>query len=159
MESSMALSYVQASVSKKSSPNCLTDRLQALPQYAKLIESQKQQLIVLCTTHEALGVFAGAAKLRFGNSDNETEGGLELDVQAGDVLIIPAGVMHRAVTDKDGFCMVGAYPQNSSPWDMNYGRSEEECKDKQKTIQALPDPAKDPFTGKDIWKQETSEQI
>lgn len=37
-------------------------------------------LTELGTTHEVVGVISGQAKLRFGQSDQETSGGLELDL-------------------------------------------------------------------------------
>ena len=44
------------------------------------------------TAHEALGVYAGTATARFGG-----EGGIDMTVSAGDVVIIPAGVGHKAI--------------------------------------------------------------
>lgn len=77
------------------------------------------------TTHEALGVFAGRAICRFGVSDqNEAVSGHKLDLEAGDVLVIPAGVAHQAV-ESDGLQMVGAYPHNApAKWDLCYGGRE-----------------------------------
>ena len=44
------------------------------------------------TAHEALGVYRGTATARFGG-----EGGVDMTVSAGDVVIIPAGVGHKAL--------------------------------------------------------------
>lgn len=57
------------------------------------------------TSHEVIGVFRGRAKIRFGDSAGQT-----LEVQAGDVVLIPAGVSHQRLSDSDNFCGVGAYP-------------------------------------------------
>lgn len=73
------------------------------------------------TTHEALFVIRGSAKLLFGVSDKEDQAmGTEVNVGIGDILIVPAGVAHKALEDYDGFEMVGAYPKGASPWDMCY---------------------------------------
>lgn len=109
------------------------------------------QLKCVGTTHEALGVFAGRAQLKFGRSDQESDGGLLLDVQAGDVLVLPAGMLHRAMSDSDDFQMVGAYPQGAKPWDMRFAKTEKECQEAIEHIRHVPKPEKDPYTGDDIW--------
>ena len=64
------------------------------------------------TTHEGLGVFRGNARLRFGASDDDsTDDGVEINVKVGDVIVIPAGIAHCAITESGGFCMVGSYPE------------------------------------------------
>jgi len=64
------------------------------------------------TTHEGLCVFRGRARLRFGISDDDsTADAVELNVKVGDVIVIPAGVAHCAVTESGGFTMVGSYPE------------------------------------------------
>ena len=64
------------------------------------------------TTHEALGIFRGTARLRFGVSDDDNpDDGVELDVKVGDVIVIPAGVAHCVLKDSGGFCMIGSYPE------------------------------------------------
>lgn len=105
------------------------------------------------TAHEVLGIYRGSARVRFGVSDNEAiegSGAVELDVSAGDVIVIPAGVAHRCVEDRDGFTMVGAYPKGAKQWDMNYGGEEKDVS------AALPEM--DPVLGADtegltgLWK-------
>ena len=97
--------------------------------------------------HEALG---GSAQVLFGG-----EGGVLLEVSAGDMVVIPAGVSHRNMGETRGFGMVGAYPEGQS-WDMNTGRPGERPAAAER-IARVPLPAADPVFGKAgplvaLWK-------
>src|SRR5436190_22857705 len=71
------------------------------------------------TAHEVLGVFSGTATVQLGG-----EGGIKQKINAGDVLVIPAGVAHKNLGASSDFGVVGAYPPGQD-WDMNYGRPQE----------------------------------
>src|SRR5438876_10260519 len=64
------------------------------------------------TSHEMLGVFRGSATLRIGG-----EHGKNVDVHAGDVIVIPAGVAHQKIGGSEDFAVVGAYPDGRD-WDL-----------------------------------------
>src|SRR5690606_3404988 len=73
------------------------------------------------TTHEALVVQGGSARLELGGPRiGETQ-----KVERGDVIIIPAGVGHRALSRSSDFRVFGCYPVGSPPWDMLRGRKKE----------------------------------
>jgi uncharacterized protein YjlB len=92
------------------------------------------------TTHEVLGVIQGSARIQFGGSS-----GISLMLEAGDVVIIPAGVAHKNLGGEEDFSCVGAYPDGRD-YDMNYGKAEERPAADEK-IKRVPIPANDPIFG------------
>ena len=102
------------------------------------------------TTHEILGVYCGAATLKVGG-----EHGRNLNVQSGDVIVIPAGVAHQKLDASSDFAVVGAYPDGRD-WDLLRGRPGERP-DADRKIAALPIPDNDPIYGaegplRQVWE-------
>jgi uncharacterized protein YjlB len=93
------------------------------------------------TAHEALCVFSGSAKVQLGG-----EGSLVVTINAGDVVIIPAGVGHKNLGASSDFHVVGAYPPQQNV-DMNYGKPGERPR-VDENIARLALPATDPVFGK-----------
>ncbi len=62
------------------------------------------------SAHEVLGVYAGRARVQFGG-----ERGIVLAVEAGDAVIIPAGVAHSQLSCSAAFGVVGAYCPGDKP--------------------------------------------
>lgn len=92
------------------------------------------------TAHEVLGVYEGWVKARLGG-----EGGGLLTLQAGDVVVIPAGVAHCNEGQSRDFRVVGAYPRGTD-MDMNYGQPRERpAADRRIAAVALPE--RDPVFG------------
>lgn len=113
--------------------------------------------------HECMAVLTGRATIRFGAADTSEDleksthggafedGGVELDAQAGDFFLIPAGVAHKTYNtspaaafslltpgegrgiqaenqrealekvELSGFTMMGAYPKDGGDWDFAVG--------------------------------------
>ena len=131
--------------------------------------------------HECMAVLSGTARIRFGVADTSPDmdantdgpaheaGGVELDAEAGDVFVIPAGVAHKTHHTRpaadlallspgrghgieaedpkaalgevqlDGFTMMGAYC--GGDWDFLAAGGEFE------TVWAVPKPRLDPVWG------------
>ena len=72
------------------------------------------------------------------------ENGEKVNVEAGDIIVIPAGVGHKNLGSKN-LGVVGAYPDGRN-WDLNRGRPGERPQ-ADKNIAALPIPKSDPLLG------------
>ena len=97
------------------------------------------------TSHEVLGVLAGEATLELGGPQ-----GRSFDVQAGDVVVLPAGTGHRRATARDGFTVCGAYPAGQEDYDLL--RSADDAA--RERIRTLAAPAHDPVGGEGVagWR-------
>jgi len=92
------------------------------------------------TAHEVLGVYNGHALVQLGGEQGE-----QIDIKAGDVIVIPAGTGHRKISSDDDFSVVGAYAAGRD-WDVLRGETRERPQ-ADKNINALPLPAADPLLG------------
>lgn len=100
-------------------------------------------------THEVLGVFKGYALLHLGGEEGE-----KIEVTAGDIIVIPAGVGHKNL-GSENFQLVGAYPDGRD-YDINKGK-EGERPQVDKNITEVPLPDADPLLGKEagvpkVWR-------
>lgn len=103
------------------------------------------------TAHEVLGIARGSARVEFGGPR-----GVELDVTAGDAVLIPAGVSHYNLGASGDLLVIGAYPP---------GPDHDLCRDEPASYDAavaavarVPRPATDPVGGSagglhDYWKE------
>ena len=80
--------------------------------------------------------------MRFGG-----EGGRVLEVQAGDVVVIPAGVGHQNLGASGDLLVVGAYP-GGADFDLCRGEADERPRVLD-NISQVPLPAADPVYGAD----------
>jgi len=92
------------------------------------------------TAHEVLGITAGSVRVRLGGEDGQL-----LELAAGDVVVIPAGVAHKNEGASPDLTVVGAYPGGNSP-DMRRPDAQEReralC-----NIREVALPARDPIYG------------
>ena len=92
--------------------------------------------------HEVLGIAGGSVRVAFGGPS-----GREVAMQAGDVVVIPAGVAHRNMGQQDGLIVVGAYPGGGS-YDIRRGDPAEHAA-ALRAIALVPRPDADPVAGPD----------
>ena len=90
--------------------------------------------------HEALGVCKGWVRIQLGGESGEI-----LRLEAGDAVVLPAGVAHKKIEASGDFVIVGAYPPGQWP-DMNTGKPGERAA-ADPVIAALAPPATDPVEG------------
>jgi uncharacterized protein YjlB len=90
--------------------------------------------------HEVLGIAAGKARVRFGGNKGE-----ELEVEAGDVAILPAGTGHQRLSSTPDLLVIGAYPPDGH-YDLCRGTGAEHARALE-TIPRVSLPRTDPLFG------------
>ncbi|HEX4410247.1 MAG TPA: hypothetical protein VH206_15845 [Xanthobacteraceae bacterium] len=100
--------------------------------------------------HEVMGIARGRATVRFGGEHGE-----EIEVQPGDVVILPAGTGHQRLRETPNLVVIGAYPP-SGKYNLCRGSKDEHQK-ALTTIPKVPPPAFDPVFGPqgpltDLWR-------
>lgn len=102
------------------------------------------------TCHEALGIAAGHARVRFGG-----EQGLAVALAPGDIAVLPAGTGHQALEASDDLLVIGAYPEGAG-YDLRRGTAREHA-GAAELIAKVPVPVLDPLLGRDggvavLWR-------
>jgi len=90
--------------------------------------------------HETLGIARGRAKVRLGGAR-----GRDLDIAAGDVVVLPAGTGHQCLWASPELVVVGAYPRTGR-YDLCRG-SKAEHEKALLSIPKVPLPKTDPVYG------------
>jgi uncharacterized protein YjlB len=94
------------------------------------------------TAHEVLGIASGEARLQLGGPN-----GRPFEVKAGDVIVIPAGVVHQQLKNSAGFLVVGGYPPGQRADQFRGEPGDRPRADL--NIAAVPVPKTDPVAGAD----------
>ena len=68
------------------------------------------------TSHEVLACYSGDARVQLGGPS-----GISTTLEAGDVVIIPAGVAHKNLSCSANFRILGAYPRGQHNYDLRRG--------------------------------------
>ncbi len=93
--------------------------------------------------HEVLAIARGSAQVHLGG-----EQGLVTTVNAGDVILLPAGFGHKNLGSSPDLLVIGAYPSASESWDLCRGLPEERPRVLE-NIAAVELPKRDPLCGAD----------
>jgi uncharacterized protein YjlB len=104
---------------------------------------------VLACIHEVLSVARGSGEVRFGAL------GSSVNLNAGDVAILPAGTGHQCLSADEHFLVVGAYPPTGTHDECT---TTEDHTRALKTIPKVAAPRKDPIYGAagpllKLWKK------
>jgi len=103
------------------------------------------------TTHEALGIADGEARVQFGG-----DSGPVVSVKAGDVAVLPAGTGHRRISSSRDLLVVGAYPPGGK-YDLRKP-GEIACVEALRAITQVELPDADPVYGREgpltrLWRK------
>ncbi|OAL53980.1 hypothetical protein IQ07DRAFT_619221 [Pyrenochaeta sp. DS3sAY3a] len=98
-------------------------------------------------THECYGVFRGSSTLLLGCGHNDTSGGKEVKVQAGDVIVLPAGTAHSSILSSKDYTYIGVYPKGAPRWRNEFGKTEVIGDSLRKEISSVGTPLQDPVNG------------
>jgi uncharacterized protein YjlB len=98
--------------------------------------------------HEVLGIEAGRAQLQLGGESGEA-----VEVETGDVVLLPAGTGHKRNSKSSKFSVIGAYPPGQHTPDICRDRGPEA----ELRISKTPIPQTDPVLGKfgglvELWR-------
>lgn len=102
------------------------------------------------TAHEVLGIARGSARVRLGG-----ENGATVELRAGDVVVIPAGVAHKRESASGDLLVIGSYPRGQRP---DICQADAGSHDKAAgNVARVALPACDPVTGRadpllDCWR-------
>lgn len=104
--------------------------------------------------HEALGIARGRARVRFGGKS-----GTEIEISAGDAVILPAGTGHQGIWESKDLLVIGAYPPTGR-YDLCRGSQAE----RNRALVSVPDvplPPADPVYGAEgplltLWRKQTN---
>ncbi|KAH7394306.1 hypothetical protein BKA66DRAFT_297052 [Pyrenochaeta sp. MPI-SDFR-AT-0127] len=98
-------------------------------------------------THECYGVFQGSSTLLIGQGHNDTSGGQEIELTAGDVIVLPAGTAHCNIRSTKNYKYIGVYPEGAPRWRNELGKQKVDHEAFGKEIRAVAMPAQDPVNG------------
>ncbi|KAL4882650.1 hypothetical protein BJY04DRAFT_38251 [Aspergillus karnatakaensis] len=113
-------------------------------------------------SHECYGVFQGSSTLLLGaaGEDGIVDVGVRVVVQAGDVIVLPAGTGHSSVEGQftEDYQYVGVYPEDCPTWRNEYGKTKINSETFRDEIAGVAVPEEDPVYGRngpllELWSK------
>ncbi|KAL4799462.1 hypothetical protein BDV19DRAFT_400729 [Aspergillus venezuelensis] len=98
-------------------------------------------------SHECYGIFQGSSTLLLGVGGGDQVGGLEVDVRAGDVIVLPAGTAHSCAKSSKDYRYIGVYPQGCSRWRNEMGSKPIDFASLREETENVAMPEADPVYG------------
>ncbi|KAH8702350.1 hypothetical protein BGW36DRAFT_372663 [Talaromyces proteolyticus] len=98
-------------------------------------------------SHECYGIFRGSSTIVLGVGGGDESGGLRVRVQAGDVIVLPAGTAHSMADSTEDYRYIGVYPEGCPRWRNELGEKPISLADLRKEIQSVGFPKQDPVFG------------
>ncbi|KAK9446215.1 Cupin domain protein [Metarhizium brunneum] len=104
-------------------------------------------------THECYGIVSGRSTMLLGKINDGT--GMHVQVQRGDVIVLPAGTAHSSIESTPDYFYIGVYPRRHPRWVNEHGKTP--ATHFRSTIRAVEMPEEDPVYGKDgpllkLWR-------
>ncbi|KAF1353734.1 hypothetical protein BDV97DRAFT_375643 [Delphinella strobiligena] len=110
--------------------------------------------------NNCIKVFSGSSRFLLGRGPLDDDAyGVEVELNAGDITVQPAGVAHCCLTSTDDFNYLGVYPKHSPKWDNNFCNvSAEETNQKAIVAHSIAIPDSDPIYGRhgplvELWNK------
>lgn len=66
------------------------------------------------TDRRTIGIFQGESTLLLGCGSSDEDGGIQINVSAGDVIVLPAGTAHCSLQSSQDYRYIGVYPKVQS---------------------------------------------
>lgn len=104
-------------------------------------------------------MISGSSRLLFGIGPFDAlEQGVQVNVEKGDVIVVPAGVAHCTMSTEGNYTYVAVYPTGSPQYDMHYAKAEEDVPMLVAQTKKAPRPIEDPVYGRagpliHLWKE------
>ncbi|KAG8406567.1 hypothetical protein J3459_018651 [Metarhizium acridum] len=91
------------------------------------------------------GIVSGRSTMLLGKINDGT--GVDVEVQRGDVIVLPAGTAHSSIESTPDYFYIGVYPRRHPWWVNEHGQNP--ATHFRSTIRAVEMPEEDPVYGKD----------
>ncbi|KAF2148107.1 hypothetical protein K461DRAFT_233579 [Myriangium duriaei CBS 260.36] len=106
----------------------------------------------------------GSSTLLLGQGKRDDKGGVQVKVERGDVIVLPAGTAHSSIESTSDYRYIGVYPQTGPRWRNELGDTQMNVAALDKEITAVETPSADPVYGPNgplvrLWQSRTKSRL